>query len=243
MILIGGATQHRAIDSSTRELAQLLAAGGFTAVEYDRRGRGRSGDTAPWALEREVEDVAALVAAVGGPAALYSSSSGATIALAAATGGVDVDALVLYEPPFFPGAGHGKDLIELGALLAAGRNDDAMRYNLGTIMRMPSEAVDGMSGTPWWPAMVAVAPTLMYDLGALHDIDVDPDWAGRWAGMTVPTLVLAGDQTFPGLADAADAVAAALPFASRHVLPGQGHGPAPEAISPILCDFLSTTHR
>jgi pimeloyl-ACP methyl ester carboxylesterase len=87
VILVGGAIQYRGIDERTTRMANLLAEQGYTAVDYDRRGRGRSGDTAPWALEREVEDVAALIAAVGGPAVLYSSSSGATVTLAAATSG------------------------------------------------------------------------------------------------------------------------------------------------------------
>jgi pimeloyl-ACP methyl ester carboxylesterase len=104
VIFIGGATQHRAIDQRTTEIAKQLAAEGFMAVDYDRRGRNRSGDTPPWSLGREVEDVAALIEAAGAPAALYTSSSGAGIALAAVTEGLDVSALALYEPPYFAGS-------------------------------------------------------------------------------------------------------------------------------------------
>jgi pimeloyl-ACP methyl ester carboxylesterase len=97
-----------------------------------------------------------------------------------------------------------------------------------------------MSHAPWWQSSLTVAPTLVYDLQTVHDVSTDPDWAARWAGVTRPTIVYSGDQTFPGLPEAADAVAAAIPQATRRVLPGQGHGPAPEAIAPVLVEFLQT---
>jgi hypothetical protein len=97
-------TQHRAIDRRTTEIAQRLGGEGFAAVDYDRRGRGRSGDTAPWSLDREVEDVDALIEAIGGSAALYTSSSGAAVALAAVTSGIAGSALAIYEPPYFAGS-------------------------------------------------------------------------------------------------------------------------------------------
>jgi pimeloyl-ACP methyl ester carboxylesterase len=98
VIFIGGASQHRAIDQRTTEIAKQLAAEGFTAVDYDRRGRDRSGDTPPWSLDREVEDVAALIEAAGAPAALYTSSSGAGIALAAVTLPEAADAVAAALP-------------------------------------------------------------------------------------------------------------------------------------------------
>ncbi|WP_424528747.1 alpha/beta fold hydrolase [Sphaerisporangium viridialbum] len=238
VIFIGGATQYRAIDQSTRQVAQRLAAEGFTAIDYDRRGRGRSGDTAPWALKREVEDLASLIKAAGGAATLYSSSSGATVALTAADASIGVTALALYEPPLFAGADHSEHLATLHSLLAAGKNDEAMRYNLNAVIGIPSDAVDGMAQAPGWAEMVAVAPTLVYDLTAVHEINIDPDWAGRWASITASTIVYSGDRTFPGLPEAADMVATALPNATRRILPGQGHGPTPEAIVPVLLEFL-----
>jgi pimeloyl-ACP methyl ester carboxylesterase len=238
VIFIGGAATYRAIDQATTQTARRLAAEGFTAVDYDRRGRGRSGDTQPWALAREVEDVAALIKAIGGAAALCTNSSGADIALAAAGAGVGVTALFLYEPPFFSGLDYTEHLAALGSLLADGNNEEAMRYNLTSVIGLPGEAVDQMAQAPWWPAMVAAAPTLVYDHAATHQINLDPDWRARWATVTAPTIVCSGDQSFPGLAEAADAVAAALPNASRRTLAGQGHRPAPEAIVPVLVEFL-----
>jgi pimeloyl-ACP methyl ester carboxylesterase len=240
VVFIGGAATYRAIDEGTTQTARRLAAEGFTAVDYDRRGRGRSGDTRPWALDREVEDVAALINAVGGAAALCSNSSGADVALAAASAGAGVTALALYEPPFFAGADLTAHLAALRSLLADGKNDEAMRYNLTSVIGLPADVVDGMARAPGWAAMVAAAPTLVYDHAATHEIDVDPDWRGRWAGVTVPTIVCSGDQTFPGMPEAADAVAAALPNASRRTLPGQGHRPAPEAMVQVLLEFLKS---
>jgi len=239
VIFIGGASIYRAIDDSTTQAAKRLADEGFTTIDYDRRGRGQSGDTPPWALEREVDDVTALIGAVGGPAALYTNSSGADVALAAASGRTGISALVLYEPPFFAGESFAEHLTALRSLLADGKNDEAMRYNLTSVVGIPADAVDEMARAPFWPAMVAAAPTLVYDHAATHEINMDPDWQRRWAGVTVPALVCSGDQTFPGMPEAADAVAAALPNASRRILPGQGHRPSPEALVPMLVEFLS----
>lgn len=113
-----------------------------------------------------------------------------------------------------------------------------MRYNLTSVIGLPAVVVDGMAQAPWWAAMVAAAPTLVYDHAATNEVNLDPDRRGRWAKVTVPTMVCSGDRTFPGLPEAADAVAAALPNASRRILPGQGHRPAPEAIVPVLVEFL-----
>jgi pimeloyl-ACP methyl ester carboxylesterase len=135
VVFIGGAATYRAIDEATTQTAKRLAAEGFTTVDYDRRGRGRSGDTQPWALAREVEDVAALINVVGRAAALCTNSSGADVALAAASAGVGVTALALYEPPFFAGRGFTAHLAALRSLLADGKNDEAMRYNLTSVRR------------------------------------------------------------------------------------------------------------
>jgi pimeloyl-ACP methyl ester carboxylesterase len=211
---------------------------GFAAVDYDRRGRGRSGDTAPWSLDREVEDVDALIEATGGSAALYTSSSGAAVALAAVTSGIAVSALALYEPPYFAGSDGREHIATLQRMLDEGQYDRASRYNLTAIIGLSGEAVDQMAEAPWWSGLVGVAPTLVYDRQASHDIETDPDWRARWARVTVPTVVYSGDRTFPWLPEAADAVADALSNAQRRVLVGQDHGPAPEVIVPELVRFL-----
>jgi pimeloyl-ACP methyl ester carboxylesterase len=239
VIFISGASSYRAIDEDTSRAAGLLAGAGFTTIEYDRRGRGRSGDTQPWAVDREVEDVAALIQEAGGTAALYASSSGAAIALAAAGADAGVTAVALQEPPFFAGHDLSGELDTLRALLADGKNDEAMRYNLTSVIGLPAGAVEGMSRGPGWAPMTAIAPTLIYDLTASNEVNVDPDWRERWAKVAVPVLVCSGDQSFPGMREAADTVAAALPNATRRSLAGQGHRPAPEAIVPVLAEFLA----
>ncbi len=238
VVFVGGATQYRGVDTSTSEVARRLGDEGFAAAVYDRRGRGGSGDTPPWSLDREVEDLAAVIAHAGAPAALYTSSSGATVALAAVAAGVPVSALVLYEPPFFRNEQGEEQLAHLRALLAEGRSDEAMRYNMTSVIGVPAETVDGMAQSPWWPALVAVAPTLLYDLGAVHEVDTDPDWPRRWAGVTVPVTVMSGAESFPGMAQVADSVAAAIPHAERRVLAGQGHGPSADALVPALLEVL-----
>ncbi|MGW5053867.1 alpha/beta fold hydrolase [Actinokineospora sp. NPDC004072] len=238
VILIGGATQFRAIDERTTTGARLLADRGFTTVDYDRRGRGRSGDHPEWAVEREVEDVAALIDAVGGSAALYASSSGSTVALPAAAAGIGVTALVLYEPPMFAGRDTTDKITRIRELVTAGDLDGALRFGLTEVIGVPEPVVTGMSREPFWPTMVTVAPTLLYDFTALRDVYLDPDWRSRWSGVTVPTTVLSGDRTFPGMPEAADAVAAALPHATRITLPGQDHGPTPEVMAETLASIL-----
>jgi pimeloyl-ACP methyl ester carboxylesterase len=115
-----------------------------------------------------------------------------------------------------------------------------MPNNRNSVLALPPGEVSGLAQNQSWAALAASAPTLLYDHTATHEISLDPDWRGRWAAITVPAIVYSGDQTFPGMPEAADAVAAALPNASRRVLPGQDHGPAPEAIVPALLEFLQS---
>lgn len=241
VILVGGATQYRAIDPRTTRIAEQLAAAGFSTVDYDRRGRGRSGDTPPWSLDREVEDLSALIHAAGAPAALYASSAGAAVALAAGTSGVPVSALALYEPPYVAGSDGRVRIATLQRMLDDDRGGEAAHYFVTAVIGLPAEAADQLAQQEEWPGLVAVAPTLSYDLQASNDIETDPDWRARWLGVTIPTVVYSGDRTFPWLPAAADAVAAAIPRARRQVLAGQDHGPAPEAIVPALVRFLHST--
>lgn len=239
VIFIAGAVQHRRIDPGSTTAARLLGERGYTAVVYDRRGRGQSGDTPPWTVQREVDDVAALIAACGGAATLYSSSSGATIALEAAQAGVGVTGLALYEPPFFAGADKAGQIAAVEQFLALDDLDGAMRYNMTDVVGVPAQVVDGMSKGPAWAAMCAVAPTLVYDLKAVDAVNTDPDWPARWKDLSVPVTVYSGTNSFPALAGAADAVAAAVPVAQRRTLQDQTHNPAPDAIVDAVTEFHS----
>ena len=174
LILVGGALQHRAIDPSTVQLASLLAPS-FTVYHYDRRGRGDSGDTVPYAVEREIEDIDALIQEAGGSAFVFGMSSGAVLALDAAAGGLAITKLALYEPPMVVDDSRPpvpKDYVaRLTELASSGRPGDAIEVFMTEGVGLPAEAVAPMRGAPFWPAFEAVAHTLAVrrrDRGSHH---------------------------------------------------------------------------
>jgi hypothetical protein len=191
LILVDGALCSRSFGPMGALSAQL--APHFTVFKYDRRGRGESSDTQPYALEREVEDIAALIQAAGGSAFVYGTSSGAALALNAAAGGLNITRLALYEPPYNDATvAQWQDYKNgLTENLSAGRPGDAvvrfMNY-VGT----PAEAIAGMQQSPVWPVFEVVGPTLAYDAAALGDGSVPAQLA---ATVKIPTLVMAGSAT------------------------------------------------
>ncbi|GAA3516704.1 alpha/beta fold hydrolase [Actinocatenispora rupis] len=220
-----------------RRSSASLAAGldGFTVVRYDRRGRGDSGDTAPYATEREVEDLAAVLTATGGPAYVFGHSSGAVLALEAAAAGVPMHRLAVYEPPYTGGGEPAEPFAtRLAGLVAAGDRGRAAKEFLA-LTGMPDAALEHISSSPGWPAMEAIAHTLAYDV-RLCDDGLVP--AERLARIATPTLVLAGGNSAPWASTAATAVAGAVPDATARVVPDQDHGIADDALIPILTDFF-----
>src|SRR5262245_14652384 len=163
VILVGGAIQHRSIDPRTAHLAALLAQT-FTVFHYDRRGRGESGDTPPYAVEREVEDIEALIKAAGGAAFLFGNSSSAVLALEAARPsgrpGLAITKLALYEPPFIVDDSRPalpEDYVaQLTELIAAGRRGDAVEYFMTQSVGMAAQFVTPMPTETFWPAVEAV---------------------------------------------------------------------------------------
>lgn len=243
LIVVCGATAFRATDPALAALAEMLAPQ-FTVVTYDRRGRGESGNTLPFSTQRELDDIAALIEMVGGRASLLGYSSGAVVALEAAASGLPVDRLVMYEPPFvLPGTGFPPppaDYVEtLEEYTRRGDGGGAVAYFMRGV-GMPDEAIEGMKQTPFWPVMESIGPTIAYDgrfmFEAYYTAGRFPE---RWTSVTQPVLVLNGDASFPFMPAAADAVAAALPNATRKTLAGQDHGPKPEAMAPVLREFLA----
>ena len=238
VILIGGTTQHRAIDRRTTEIAQRLGerasrqstmtGGAVAAQATPRRGRLTGKSRTSTLSSRLLGDPRRST-----PAPLVQPSRSPL-----SPPGIAVSALAIYEPPYFAGSDGREHIATLQRMLDEGQYDRASRYNLTAIIGLPGEAVDQMAEAPWWSGLVGVAPTLVYDRQASHDIETDPDWRARWARVTVPTVVYSGDRTFPWLPEAADAVADALSKAQRRVLVGQDHGPAPEVIVPELVRFL-----
>lgn len=240
LVFVSGATQYRALDHETPGLVPLLA-GQFTVVLYDRRGRGESGNTEPYAVMREIEDIEAIIDAEGGTAMLYGMSSGAVLAIeAAAALPKKVSRVVCYEPPVNVEQTKEQafaELAEMEAFKANGDGAGAMETFMASI-GTPPEQIEGFKSTPGWPKFAAVGTTLAHDFRILAETSKN-DMAARWRGVSQPVLVINGDASFRFMAAGADAVAAALPNASRKTLPGQGHGPAPEAVAPPIKEFLS----
>ena len=244
LILVGGAFQYRAIDESTAELVERLASA-FTVFHYDRRGRGESGDSPPYAVEREVEDLDALIEAAGGSAFVFGMSSGGALALEAAAGGLAITKLALYEPPFAVDENSFKApddfLDQLRRLNAAGRRGDAVEYFLSTGLGMPAEMVAEMRREPVWQGFEAVAHTLVYDTTLMEGQDTL--LAERVPTVTAPVLLLDGGASPPWAAAAAKALAGILPHAERRTLAGQTHDVAPDALAPALEDFFGVPAR
>jgi pimeloyl-ACP methyl ester carboxylesterase len=240
VILVNGALAGR---EAGAELAGLLARHA-TVYRYDRRGRGDSGDSRPHALVREVEDIAALVAQAGGVADLVGFSSGAALALEAASAlGTKIRRLAIYEAPYDEAAGAADKWktyrTEQADLLAAGRRSDAVVHHL-RFVGMPDAALAEMRSSPAWEGMVAMAPALPYDAAALGDDRSVP--VARLARIQAKVLVMDGGasrETMPFMRASAERIAQAIPDARRSTIAGQGHNVRAEAIAPVLIGFLT----
>jgi pimeloyl-ACP methyl ester carboxylesterase len=232
ILVCGGSTDR----SANAPLAALLAEH-FTVFNYDRRGRGDSGETAPYAVEREVEDLEALISEAGGSAFVYGTSSGAALALEAAASGLPITKLALWEPPFFlegrprPPADTATTFTEL---VSEGRRGDAVEYFMAKGVGLPPEFVAYARTQPFWASQEALAHTLAYDATIMGDYSLP---TGRAAAVTVPTLVIDGGASFGFMGESADALADALPDGRRRTLDGQEHNVAPEALAPVLEEF------
>jgi pimeloyl-ACP methyl ester carboxylesterase len=242
LILVGGGLD----DGSENAPLAVELAESFVVYNYVRRGRGESGDTLPYAVEREIEDIDALLALAGGTAHLYGVSTGGALALEATAAGVAVDRLAVYEVPYnvaddWPQRWRNY-VEELEAALAEGRRGDALELFM-QLAGSSEEEIAGARSSPIWPGMEALAHTLAYDAACLGDGQPPTD---RLARITQPTLVATGvDANGPGAAawvlaldPAADAIAASIPHARRQTFDGQSHVADPRAIATILREFF-----
>lgn len=236
VVFVGGATKFRANDLTATELAQAVAAKGFTTVVYDRRGRGESTDTAPYAPAREVEDLAALIAAVGGSAALYGSSSGAVLALWAAQAGVGVTKLLLWEPPLTVEDDGQAFLAGLQERIAAKDRDGAIAFFMGEVQQ---EWLDGLRQSPAYPAIWNIAPTLAYDAEILATALTGTSWSEQWAAVTMPTLVMLSDQQLAVIPEAAAALVTALPHATQRKVKAEHLHRQVEMMASVLSKALT----
>jgi pimeloyl-ACP methyl ester carboxylesterase len=235
LILVCGGSTDRMANAA---LAAALASD-FTVFNYDRRGRGDSGDTPPYAVEREVEDIEAVIEAAGGSACLYGTSSGAGLALEAAASGLPITKMALWEPPYIldPNARPPADQVErYNEMIAEGRRGDAVEYFMTNVVHMPPEFVAQGRTQPWWAATEALAHTLAYDATIMGDYSLPTE---RASAVKAPTIVIAGGASFPFMRETAQALAEALPDGETRTLEGQDHNVAPEAIAPVLKEFFA----
>jgi pimeloyl-ACP methyl ester carboxylesterase len=241
VIMVNGALAYRKFYGG-RNLSILLSKD-FTFIDYDRRGRGESGDTKPYTVEREIEDIEALIAEVGGSAYLYGISSGAALALLAAAklGSNKITKLALYEAPYGSDSekdkqDFAKEKKKIQELVEAGKPGDAVTAfisSLGT----PSEAIEGMKQSPEWKIMEGVGHTLAYDFAVLDDGTVPLDAAKK---VSIPTLVMDGEKSFDFMHDAADTLGKTIPQSQRKTLQNQTHDVSPEALAPVLKEFFNS---
>jgi pimeloyl-ACP methyl ester carboxylesterase len=241
VIVVCGAMCDRALMHPTaEELAKH-----FTVFNYDRRGRSGSADTAPYAVEREIEDIGALVVEAGGEASVYGHSSGAGLVLHAAAHGLPIAKLALHDPPYVldgdqvarrSSREYGE---KLKAMLSEDRRGDAVELFM-KLVGMPLEMIEEMRHTPRWSELEALAPTLAYDSEVMGDIGrggtIPVDMSSR---VTIPALVLSGGADYPWMTDVGRRLADAMPNGRHRVLEGQEHSVPPEVLVPVLAEFFA----
>ncbi len=242
LILVDGAFGSRSFGPNGA-LAKLLAPQ-FSVITYDRRGRGDSGDTPPYAVEREIEDIDAIIQASGGSAYLYGISSGAGLALEAANAGLAVQKLALYEAPFIVDDSRAPlphDYIDkMWEYTRADQRGKIVNLFMTKGVGLPAIFVLMMRLMPAWGQMKSVAHTVIYD-----SLVVEGHQRGKplpesdFAGITMPTLVVAGGKSPDWMRNGMQALADVIPNAKHHTLPGQTHIVKAEALAPVLTDFFN----
>ncbi|MFI0425239.1 alpha/beta fold hydrolase [Spongiactinospora sp. 9N601] len=242
VVLVGGG-----LDDGTENgpLAQELAEG-FTAVNYARRGRAGSGDVQPYAVEREIEDLAALIDVVGGPVHLFGASSGGALVLEAAAAGLSVDKVAVFDVPYAtrePAVQAWRNYVgQLRAALAVGRRGEALRLFM-RLAGASDQDIAGAESSPMWPALLELAHTLAYDAACLAD---GPPPVARLATITQPTLVVTGSGIDPHMAglesdyfsQAADAIVACVTHAERRIVNVREHAVNAKVLAPVLTGFF-----
>jgi pimeloyl-ACP methyl ester carboxylesterase len=237
LVLVGGALSER---RAATGLAAALAPH-FRAVSFDRRGRGDSADTQPYSVERELEDLAAVIAANGGePAFVFGKSSGAVLALSGVAAGLPIRSVAILEPPFrIEGAPVlPADYLEtLHRLIDAGRSGEVLEYFMTVAAGLPAAAIEQSRQQPFWSAMERLTPTLVYDALVLGDNRLP---LTTLAKVGIPALVIDSNGSAPWLRATAGATAARIPNARRLTLDGGFHEVSPEILAPALTEFFMT---
>ena len=236
LILVDGALCSRAFGPMPK-LAVLLT-GNFTVITYDRRGRNGSSDTQSYAVEREIEDLEALINANGGSALVTGFSSGAALSLAASAHGLNITKLALYEPPFMVDEGQQPpvdSLQQLQAMIAENRRGDAVKFFMKDMVGVPAMIVFIMKLTPVWSKLKKVAHTLPYDVAIMGDFSLPEKKA---SSVKTPTLISGGDKSPATMQHAVKKLSEAMPNGELILLKGQTHNVAGKAIAPVLMEFF-----
>ena len=239
VLLIDGALGYRSFGPMP-ELAKYLSTH-FTIVTYDRRGRGDSGDTKPYAVEREIEDIDAIIDKVGGSSYLYGISSGGCLALETAIKlGEKIKKLAIYEAPYNIDENDKevwrKYTVELNNLLIANHRGDAVALFMAFVGTPPTQ-IEGMRKMPMWSMFEAIAPTLLYDAYVMGFADRSVP-IERLSRITAPTLIMHGGAGVPFMKEAALTISKAIPNVEFHTLEGQTHAVASEVVAPVLIEFF-----
>jgi len=239
VILVVGALCSRRLGPSVK-LAPLLAQH-FTVFTYDRRGRGDSGESAPYAVAREIEDLDALIQEAGGRAFVFGHSSGAVLALEAAAHGLAIQKVALYEAPLIVDRSRPsteRDWAQIEAFVAEGRPGDAVKVFLKSV-GVPAFVIALMRWLPVWDKIMAVAHTLPHDGAIVKELQRgEPLTANAWANVTIPTLAIDGGKSPPWMRNGTRALSTALPNAQYRTLEGQTHDVAAKALAPVLKEFF-----
>jgi pimeloyl-ACP methyl ester carboxylesterase len=236
LVLVDGAMCHRRFGPAEPFTAALRDA--YTVVSYDRRGRGESGDSSTYRPELEIDDLRAVIDAVGGKPYVLGFSSGAGLAYRAAAAGVPMAKLIGYEAPYVGRRG-GRDYVsDLDRLIADGENGKAVDYFMVKMVGAPFFLpVMFRLMRKLWPQMKAIAPTLRYDARVMGgDFEVP---TAEFATITVPALVSWGSKAKPEMSKANAAIATAIPGAEHRILEGQTHNVTPEALRPAIVEFFA----
>jgi len=237
LVFVSGATQRK---EDWTELAETMADSGFRAVTYDRRGRGDSGDTTPYAVEREIEDLAAVIAVNGGTAGLLGQSSGGALANRATAAGLPITTLATFETPYRVGEGPKPpvDYVEhLQDLYDADDPAAMLEYFVLAGVGEPQEQVNQMKQTPFWESLVPVGRTVLYDAYCLGGSQA-PLPTELLASITVPMLCLGSTGSPDWLRAGAEASAQAAPDARFLVLEGEFHSAPASVLAPVLAEHL-----
>ena len=237
VILVSGGSVDK---SSNASLAEILSQH-FTVYNYDRRGRGESGDTQPYSVAREVEDIDAVIGAAGGPANLYGTSSGAALALEAAASGLSITKLALWEPPYSADENAPRPPANTAEvytrLVSEGKRGEAVEYFMSKVVGLPDEFVAQAKAAPWWPWQEALAHTLAYDATIMADYLLPVE---RAATVTTPTIVMAGGASWDWMRNTAQKLAEILPNGTYLMLEGQSHDVSAEVMAQALEKFFSS---